>query len=117
MSTELSKLINHEKKINRLRNAEHDDCMHLLLKDNEDELVTDSLILSMKDITKKRIRKRITKRSYMSCNVILGSVAEIKRLQSIAGNLLSTDRRRVTPQMFEALALSKNIVHNRISIL
>lgn len=55
-----------------------------------------------------RRRKLIENDSnYVDCSFILGSVAEVGRMWSVAGNAHSQNRTRETPQSFEALFILK----------
>lgn len=60
--------------------------------------------LSMKERLAKRRKITATNRTYIPCNFILGSVAEVERVWSIAKHLLHGDiRTSLTPLLFEAL--------------
>ncbi len=49
-------------------------------------------------------RKRMERNDkYMNCDFILGSVAEIERLWSIAKNILTDNREDLAPLVFEAI--------------
>lgn len=49
-------------------------------------------------------RKRMEKtESYLNCDFILGSVAEIERLWSVARNILTDNRKDLTPLVFESV--------------
>ncbi|KAI0562409.1 Ribonuclease H-like protein [Gracilaria domingensis] len=47
------------------------------------------------------------KEKYMNCEFILSSVAEVERLWGIAKNLLTDNRKSMTPKMFEAIEFLK----------
>ncbi|KAI0560856.1 Ribonuclease H-like protein [Gracilaria domingensis] len=57
-------------------------------------------------LTKKR-KVVMKKEKYMNCDFILGSVAEVERLWSIAKNVLTDNRKSMTPRMFEAIVFLK----------
>ncbi len=57
-------------------------------------------------MAKRRKRDEETS-SYIDCNFILGSIAEVERVFSFAKYLLSDTRRCMTPQLFEALMFLK----------
>jgi hypothetical protein len=44
---------------------------------------------------------------YVNCDFIYGSSAEVERLWSVAKYILTDQRKRLTPQMFEALLFLK----------
>ncbi len=79
--------------------------MRFLLKDVQE---SDAECESFKHptITERIAKKRKKNRegsAYIGCNFILGSVAEVERVWSIAKYVLSEQRRGMTPQMFEAI--------------
>ena len=54
-------------------------------------------------IKKDRKLEQQKSSQYINANFILGSASELERLWSIAGDILSLNRRSVTPLLFEAL--------------
>ncbi len=58
-------------------------------------------------IFKKRRRFNKARHSYINCNFILGTTAEIERLWSVAKNILSTNRKAMEPLLFEAILFLK----------
>lgn len=44
---------------------------------------------------------------YMNCAFILGSAAEVERLWSVAGHILSNNRKSMTPLLFDCLTFLK----------
>ena len=61
--------------------------------------------MAEKSAKKPRLSK--TKSDYIDCRFILGSSAEVERIFSIGGNLLSKNRRSMTSQVFEAILFLK----------
>lgn len=56
----------------------------------------------------RKRQKRVTQtEQYQDCRFILGSVAEVERLWSIAKHVFTENRRSMTPQMFEAIMFLK----------
>lgn len=65
--------------------------------------VTDDSVLQMKQRLSKRRKTCTKKRTYIPCNFILGSVAEVERVWSLPKQLLHGDvRASMTPLLFEA---------------
>lgn len=60
-------------------------------------------VLSMSERRKKRRKTEAIPKRYMHCNFILGSVAEVERVWSVAKHLLGDVRHRLSPIMLEAL--------------
>ncbi len=64
----------------------------------------------------RTISERLAKRrkvghgteSYINCDFILGSVAEVERLFSMAKYVMAENRRSLTPQLFEAIMFLKS---------
>ena len=93
------------------------------LTESEQELV-EKLLLNHEENKKKNsereadqleIQKRLEKRQkinnqdpkYRDCDFILGSNAIFERVFSMAKNVLSENRRRMTPELFEAILFLK----------
>jgi hypothetical protein len=55
-------------------------------------------------------RQRLEKQ-YINCDFILGSVAEVERLWSIAKYVLTDNRKGLTPQLFEAILFLRLNAH------
>ena len=55
----------------------------------------------------KRRKVNFLKEEYIYSSFILGSAAEVERVFSIGGNILSNGRRAMSPQVFEALVFLK----------
>eukprot|EP00171_Calliarthron_tuberculosum_P005814 IDg5814t1 len=73
--------------------------------ETESQSTTGSLMASRINRLK---RKRITQEEeYMNCNFILGSVAEIERLWSIAGKIRAVDRKLMSHIVFDAILFLK----------
>lgn len=87
--------------------AEKIACQRLLLpiQESEDEAsVTANSVSDYKSRLDRRKRRKIAADScYRNCDFILGSVAEIERLWSIADIILADTRSRTTPELFEAI--------------
>lgn len=60
----------------------------------------------MKKLIAQALGKSSNKESSecINCDFILGSAAEVERLWSVCDNILTDQRKRMTPQLFEALA-------------
>jgi len=58
-------------------------------------------------VAAKKKRKLEATTKYMNCSFILGSVAEVERLWSIAKNILRDNRKSMTPIVFESLLFLK----------
>ena len=63
-------------------------------------------VLSMKERLFKR-RRIESATNYGDCRYVLGSVAEVERLWSTCGYILTQNRRSMTPQLFETLVFLK----------
>eukprot|EP00171_Calliarthron_tuberculosum_P001491 IDg1491t1 len=64
--------------------------------------------LSIASMVRERKRRRLLQREkYVNCNFILGSVAEVERLWSIAKNVRSSSRKSLTPLLFESILFLK----------
>eukprot|EP00171_Calliarthron_tuberculosum_P012024 IDg12024t1 len=98
-------------KIQRCREAamtvnEKNACRKLLLENVTDGVgLEGESILNRISENKRRCINKQTK--YINCDFIIGSVAEVERLWSIAGNILCDNRMRMTPLLFEALVFLK----------
>lgn len=85
--------------------AEKHACRSLLICSTEDDNPTDNHAgTRLADRIAYKRRKMISSGGkYRDCSFILGSVATIERLWSIAGNVLMNHRKEMTPIVFEAL--------------
>ena len=52
-------------------------------------------------------RSIVTESKYIDCTFIKRSTAEVERLFSIAKNVMTKNRKRLTPQLFEAILFLK----------
>lgn len=66
--------------------------------EDEDQKIS----LSMEERLTKLRNIEFSNDQYVKCNFIIGFVAEVERLWSIASYVLAENRRYITPQMFEA---------------
>jgi len=97
-----------------MTDAERAACAHLKSGDSQGGSVTsqeptDVTTMSMKDLFRSSLKRRRvgSKTEYMNLDFILGSTSEVERLFSVAGNILTTGRRSLTPMMFESLLFLK----------
>ena len=64
--------------------------------------------ISFDERVKRNKRRRLNRQEkYRKCEFILGSVAEVERLWSIAKNVRTVNRRRMTPILFESILFLK----------
>ena len=57
----------------------------------------------MKDFLSRPVEHAKPTQRYINCDFVLGSCAEVERLWSIAGNILTDNRKSMAPQLFEAI--------------
>ena len=67
------------------------------------DAANDAEVLSINERRKKRRKLSALPKRYMDCGFILGSVAEVERVWSIAKHLLGDVRHKMAPMMLEAL--------------
>ncbi len=87
-------------------------CAQLKLKFLCDDLsirsFDDERTMSMAELLRsKKDQKTEISNECINLDFIIGSTASIERLFSFAGDILCNNRRRITPQLFEALLLLK----------
>lgn len=58
--------------------------------------------LSMKEQLKKKRKFGFSTSKHIDTSLILGSVAEVERIWSVSRYILTVDRQRLRPQLFEA---------------
>ena len=58
---------------------------------------------SMKDFLSRPLVHEKPSQRYINCDFVFGSCAEVERLWSIAGNILTDNRKSMAPQLFEAI--------------
>lgn len=94
--------------ISAMTPEEKEACSRLKLSasNSREESCRTNLTMADRIAAKKRHREN-NKEEYMNCGFILGSVAEVERLWSVAGNVLANNRSSMTPLLFECLMFLK----------
>lgn len=96
-----------------LSGAEKEACECLLLEDHGDQKHASDTSqqdaqVSIDDIIERTKRLRLSGQSeYRNCDFILGSVAEVDRLWSVAENVRTVNRKVMTPLMFKCVMFLK----------
>ena len=86
-----------------LSDAEKASVLCLKVEETTDGNAEDSDLLSMSERRKKRRKVAAIPKRYINCDFVLGSVAEVERLWSIAKHILGDVRHKLAPMMLEAL--------------
>lgn len=96
-----------ENRVAAMSEAERRACVRLLhpVEDSgeEDVNVGTSMMEYKQRLHQWKRRKVMVDVGYLNCGFILGSVAEVERLWSVADNILTDNRMRSTPQLVEAI--------------
>ena len=97
-----------------LTQNEQDACKRLLIEEEVVDGAEQNVHVSLADRMRDRIKKRKAgvfeadlSSPYRNADFICGSAAEVERLWSIAKNVLTNNRSRLTPAMFETLLFLK----------
>ena len=88
--------------------SEWEACEMLRIQDGSNSRTRETAVLRTSVLMSERIASKKRKRiedncEFMNCDFILGSVAEVERLWSIAKRVLTDDRKEKSPIVFEAL--------------
>ncbi|KAI0565914.1 hypothetical protein FGB62_13g233 [Gracilaria domingensis] len=84
--------------------AESEACSRLLISNGLTQCFdTDGNNVSYSERLDRRKRQKKVLTEYRDCSFILGSVAEVERLWSVADNILRNQRMSLTPLLFEAI--------------
>jgi len=96
---------------NLMTDAEKDACSKLILErsvlPDANPTASDHGTSMYQRIQMKKRRRIETESTYRNCDFILGSVAEVERLWSVCNALLSDNRKRMSPLVFESIVFLK----------
>ena len=84
--------------------GEKEACKSLLVNDDGNSSGSDQEEeIDYEERLRQRKQQRENPLGYMNCDFILGSAAEVERLWSIATNVLTDERKKMSPLMLEAV--------------
>ena len=84
--------------------GEKEACESLLVIDDGNSSGSDrEEEIEYEERLRRRKRQRENPSGYRNCDFILGSAAEVERLWSIATNVLTDERKKMSPLMLEAV--------------
>ena len=93
----------HRNQVNLLTDPEKEAVRHLREDTTELPFQNFSNANSFKERIAKKRKIANNRTEYITCDFVHGSVAEVERLWSLCGRILSDNCKRLTPQLFEAL--------------